>query len=473
MAETFRNAPELIMRPSAIQLEKPQPNSRRVPGPRLNLLGIGALPLMRNPLGAVIADFDRYGDVVEYRLFNLRAYLLAHPDHVSHVLHENHTNYTKANVDYERLKELLGEGLLTSEGPQWLRQRRLIQPLFHRQQIAQWSSMMTASALQMLERWGQFAAERRTFDVSTQMMALTLRIVGETLLSMDISGEAGEIARALTDAQDHFGNFRLSTLLPFLPTAENRRFRAAVRTLDGIVRKIVDDRRHGTARPNDLLTKLLDARDPETGTALDGTQIRDELITLILAGHETTANALSWTWYLLGKNPGAETRLHAELRSVLGGRTPAMADLANLPYTAMVLNESMRLYPPAWTISRGVIEDDEIGGYRIPRGTVVMLSQYVTHRHPGFWETPERFDPERFSPERSENRPRFAYFPFGGGPRLCIGNYFALTEAQLILATIAQRYRLRLVPDHPVELDALITLRPRHGIRVTLEPIGT
>jgi len=459
------------MATSATRLVKSLPNLH-VPGPRLNLLGIGALGLMRDPLPAVTADFARYGDVVKYRLFNLTAYLLAHPDHVSHVLHDSHSNYTKSNIDYERLKQLLGEGLLTSEGPQWLRQRRLIQPLFHRQQIAQWSTMMTTNALEMLERWQQLAKERRAFDVSVQMMALTLRIVGETLLSIDISGDAGEIARALTNAQEHFAHFRLGTLLPFLPTAENRRFRAAMQTLDRIVRKIIDARRNDKAEHNDLLAKLMAARDPETGLPLDDTQIRDEVITLILAGHETTANALSWTWYLLGKNPGAEARLHAELRAVLGSRTPTIADLPDLPYTAMVINESMRLYPPAWTISRSPTDDDEIGGYRIPRGCVVMLSQYVTHRHPAFWEDPERFDPDRFSPERSENRPRFAYFPFGGGPRLCIGSYFALTEAQLILATVAQRYRLRLAEDHPVKPDALITLRPRYGIKVTLEPLA-
>jgi cytochrome P450 len=232
------------------------------------------------------------------------------------------------------------------------------------------------------------------------------------------------------------------------------------------------DRRNDRGQHNDLLAKLLAARDPETGLLLDTTQVRDEVITLILAGHETTSNALSWTWYLLGTNPGAEARLHAELRSVLAGRTPTVADLPDLPYTAMVINESMRLYPPAWAISRSPTDDDEIGGYRIPRGSVVMLCQYITHRHPGFWKDPERFDPERFSPQCSENRPRFAYFPFGGGPRLCIGSYFALTEAQLILATIAQRYRLKLVTDQPVEPEPLITLRPRHGINVTLEPLA-
>jgi len=258
---------KLAMDTSAAQLEKSQSN-RRVPGPPLNLLGIGSLGLMLNPLHAVTADFARYGDVVKYRLFNLTAYLLAHPDHVSHVLHDNHSNYTKANFDYERLKQLLGEGLLTSEGPQWLRQRRLIQPLFHRQQIAQWAGMMTANAMEMLEGWKTFAAERRAFDVSAQMMTLTLRIVGEALLSIDISSEAGQITRALSDAQDHFGHFRLGTLLPFLPTAENRRFRAALQTLDRIVRKIIDDRRHETSARNNLLAKLMAARDAETGLPL-------------------------------------------------------------------------------------------------------------------------------------------------------------------------------------------------------------
>jgi cytochrome P450 len=231
---------------------------------------------------------------------------------------------------------------------------------------------------------------------------------------------------------------------------------------------IADHRRHGQDR-GDLLSLLLAARDEDTGEAMSDKQVRDEALTLILAGHETTANALAWTWYLLSQNPEVEQKLHAELAAVLDGRAPTVADLPNLRYTSMVIDESMRLYPPAWSVGRSPIADDEILGFQIPKGSSLMLSQWLTHRHPDFWENPERFDPDRFSPERSANRPRYAYFPFGGGPRQCIGNVFALTEANLILAAVAQKFRLRMVPGHRVELQPLVTLRPRYGLKMTVD----
>jgi len=426
--------------------------------------------MIRKPLEAIGADWRRYGDVVRYRLGTMQVFLVVHPDGVNHVLQENHRNYVKS-VDYQILKRVLGEGLLTSEGPLWLRQRRLMAPMFHRQRIAEFGATMVDSTLKMLDHWSSLASQGSTFDVCNEMMHLTLEIVARVLFKVELAGEmAHEIGRDVTVSNERLGQFDLGTLLPWLPTPRNREFRRATRSLDAIVAGIIADHRRSGRDRGDLLSLLLAARDQDTGEAMSDQQVRDEALTLILAGHETTANALAWTWYLLSQNPDVERNLHAELAEVLGGRAPAVADLPNLRYTSMVIDESMRLYPPAWSVGRSPVADDEILGFIIPKGSSVMLSQWLTHRHPDFWENPEQFDPDRFSRERSANRPRYAYFPFGGGPRQCIGNVFALTEANLILAAVAQKYRLRMAPGHRVELQPLVTLRPRYGLKMTAEP---
>lgn len=439
---------------------------RKAPGPLNPLSGLRFLRL-ETSLRYLCDTFERYGDVVRYRLGPFPVFLIAHPDGIKHVLQENHTNYVKSQ-DYALLKQLLGEGLVTSEGALWLRQRRLIQPIFHRQRVAEFGSVMSEATLEMLDGWEAPASEERAFDVAAEMARLALRIVGRVLLSVDLSDEADEIGAALKAANERFGHFDLGMLLPWLPTRRNRIAHEASSKLRRLVDEIVAERRRENRDRGDLLSMLLAARD-ENGEAMDDRQLRDEVLTLILAGHETTAMALSWTWYLLSQHPEVERKLEAELREVLGGRPPTVADLKNLTYTGMVIDESMRLYPPVWAIGRSPIENDEIGGYPIPKRSMMVLSQYVTHRHPAFWENPERFDPERFSPENAQGRPRYAYFPFAGGPRQCVGNMFALTEANLVLATVAQRYRMRLVPNHPVELQPLVTLRPRYGIRMTRE----
>jgi cytochrome P450 len=444
--------------------------SARPPGPRGSLL-LGSLRrVQREPLELMREGFRDHGDIVGYRFGNTRAVLLAHPDHIRHVLHDNHRNYNKQNVDYAMLRRLLGNGLLTSEGAFWHHQRRLIAPMFHRQRVAGFCNLMVNSTLAMLERWDALARRGEPVDIGGEMMKLTLTIVAKALFSADVSDDAEAIGDALTEVNQQLGEFSLLDLLWMIPTPRKRRFRAAVHALDQVVGKIVDERRLSTYRNQDLLSMLLEAVDEETDKGMSPRQVRDEVLTLLLAGHETTANALTWTWYLLAQNLEAADKLEREIREVLGDRAPDALDLPQLRYTRMVVEESMRLYPPAWAISRNTIADDEIGGYRIPRKTNVIVCSFITHRHPAFWEEPERFDPERFSPARSEGRPNFAYLPFGGGPRICIGNGFAMTEAQLVMATVAQRYRLRLAPGHPVELHPLITLRPRHGMRMTLHP---
>jgi cytochrome P450 len=436
------------------------------PGPSGLLSG---WPLMNGPLPFLERGFRDYGDVVRMRILNLRVCMIAHPDGIKHVLQDNHRNYRKS-ADYKILARLLGKGLVTSEGSFWLRQRRLMQPMFHRQKVAGFGRLMVDCTAEMLDQWKERAEQRKPFDVAPEMMRLTLQIVGRALLSMDLTGHADVIGRNMTIANERFGDMGLAAFAPWFPTPGNIRFRSAARTLRKIVGDIIAERRREGRDHGDLLSMLLAVRDEETGEAMNDDQLRDELLTLILAGHETTATALCWTWYLLSQNPEAEQKLHVEVAQVCGARPVTVSDLPNLNYPAMVIDEAMRLYPPVWAIGRQAIEDDEIMGYRVAKGCNVMLSQWLAHRHPAFWKNPERFEPERFSAERAATRPRYAFFPFGGGPRMCIGNLFALTEAQIVLVTIAQKYRLRVLADHPIELHPLVTLRPRHGVKVTLEP---
>ncbi len=442
-----------------------------IPGPRGNLLW-GSLGEARyHPLTFYPEARSRYGDVVRFRsIGRFHWILLAHPADIEHVLRVNHQNYVKGLFSHV-LKLLLGEGLLTSEGSFWLRQRRLAQPAFHRKRLAALGTITTRAAEAMLRSWELYARKAQPFDVNGEMMPLTLRIVGEALFSADVSGDADTVREALTVALEHvdYRSYSLFALPERVPTPRNRRFIRARRLLDEVVLKLIEERRRSGEDAGDLLSMLLLARDEETGESMSDAQLRDEVMTILLAGHETTANALSWAWYLLAQNPEAEQKLHAELADVLGGRTPSLDDLPRLPYTRMVIDETLRLYPPAWGIARQPIADDEIRGYRLPAGVPVFLSQYVTHRHPDFWEQPDLFDPDRWRPERSAGRPSFAYFPFGGGPRLCIGNNFALMEAQLVLATVAQRFRLRVARNFPVALRPLVTLRPLNGIWMTLE----
>jgi cytochrome P450 len=437
--------------------------------PGLPLLG-SLLAARRDPLGFLLSLARDYGDITYYRIGIYTGYLVVHPDYIRHILQLNHQNYSKENYDYEMLKPVLGEGLLTSNGDHWLRQRRLIQPAFHQQHIAGLGPIVSRAAAELLEAWDAVAARGEAIDVAADMQRLTLRTIGEALFSIDIRAETDTIGGSFA-VLNRETSHRLKTLLVpplWIPTPRNLVFKRARAELDRVVYDIIANRRRGRAPQDDLLDMLVAAREQGSGEGMTDRQLRDEVMTLLLAGHETTATALTWTWYLLSKHPGAARRLRAELNKVLGGRLPAVDDLSALDYTRRVIQESMRLYPPVWIISRTAIEEDEIGGYTIPAGSVLLLSQYAMHRHPDFWENPEGFDPDRFLPERSQGRHPYAYFPFGGGPRLCIGANLAMLETQLILATLAQHYRLELLPGHPVEPEPLITLRPRHGMKMML-----
>jgi cytochrome P450 len=418
----------------------------------------------RDPLGFFTHCARTYGDITGMRYYTYRVFFINHPDFIEDVLVTNARKFHKGRV-LRANKILFGEGLLTSEDSFWLRQRRLAQPAFHRARIATYAETMVRYAEHALESWRQ--GEER--DIHEEMMRITLRIVGKTLFDADVARDAKEVGKSLELLLELSADFRRSILIPiWVPTPANIRKARAVKKLDKIIYRIIEERRASGRDAGDLLSMMLAARD-EDGSRMTDKQLRDESITLFLAGHETTANALAWTWWLLAQNPQAEKKLHAELGSVLGGRTLTLEDVAKLKYTELVLTESMRLYPPAWGTARVAIEDHEIGGYAVPKGTGVSLSQWVMHRDPRWFARPEEFLPERWEDGLAKRLPRFAYFPFGGGPRQCIGNTFALMEATLVLATIAQRYRFRLVEGHPVVPLPSITLRPRHGIRAILE----
>lgn len=441
------------------------------PGPRGHFLfGVG-FEATRDPVRFYMKMRREYGDVVRMRgLPGMYWHLVAHPAGVERVLQTNQQNYPKGKLFNKPLSLLVGEGLLTSEGEFWRRQRRLAQPAFHRQRIAALGDTMTAATQRTLGRWREFEKAGRPFDVAAEMTRLTLQIAGLTLFGVDLSDDAGRVGGALGVAFEHI-NHRMSypwALPEVVPTRRNRRFLSARRALDGVIYRIIHERRRRDADTGDLLSMLLLARDEETGEGMSDEQLRDEVMTILIAGHETGAAALAWAWYLLARHPEVERKLHEELARVLGGRTPAAEDLRSLPYTKMVFDEVLRLYPPAWALLRQAAVEDDICGHRMPAGSLLVLSPYVTHRHPEFWDEPEKFDPARFTSERAAARPKFAYFPFGGGSRQCIGSNFALMEAQLVLATAAQHFRPRLAPGRAVEEDPTFTLRPRGGVLVTL-----
>jgi cytochrome P450 len=434
------------------------------PGPRRGVPFAGLLAYRRGPLSYFQNLAQNYGDISFFKIGPQEAFFLNHPDLIKELLVTSNQNFTKGLV-LQRAKRLLGEGLLTNEGESHRRQRRLAQPAFHRQRIASYAEVMTDYAVRMRERW----KDGDQLDVSEEMMRLTLGIVGKTLFDADVESDSGEVGEAMSVVMELFDTLTIPffELLAKLPLPQLRRFDNARTRLDRIMFRLIEERRKAGTDRGDLLSMLLLAQDVEgDGGGMTDQQLRDEMITIFLAGHETTANALTWTWYLLSQHPEVETKLHEELDAVLGLRTPTFADVAQLRYTEMVLAESMRLYPPAWAIGRLAAVDCEIGGYFVPRKSLMLASQYVMHRDSRYYEEPLTFDPERWQAEKRESRPQFSYFPFGGGPRRCIGEGFAWMEGILLIATLAQRWKLRLVPHHPVALKPLITLRPKHGMRM-------
>jgi cytochrome P450 len=446
----------------AVQLGTP-------PGPTgERIAGCGKL-FQKDPLRFLVDAHREYGDIVRFRLGWQRFYLISHPDDIKWILKDNDQNYGGFLVD-KVVQSVLGRSLFMSEGEFWRRHRRMMQPAFHPARVTPVAGITTEMTTELLERLDRRAHTGETFDVMTDMMTLTLRVAAKALFGIQLTNDAETATKAVSDILDYFGK-RIEqmpfVLPPAVPTPSNRRFHVARRTLEDTVTRIIGCRRQNSEASDDFLSTLMAATDKATGYRMDDRQIRDEVTAMVIMSHESTADVMTWAWMLLSTHPEAENWLHAELRHVLGGRTPTIEDLPNLPYTNAIVHETMRLYPPGWLLGRRALGDDEIGGYRIPSKSVVVFSPYITHRHPAFWSDPEVFAPERFLDE-DKRRPRFAFIPFGGGPHACIGNQFALIECQLVLAIVAQRYRLRLVPGHPVDADALITLRPRHGMRMTV-----
>jgi cytochrome P450 len=423
----------------------------------------------RDPTGVFMRAAQRYGDVVSFKIANRRGFLITNPADVRHVLQDNARNYHKSPL-YEKLRMTLGNGLLTSEDDFWLRQRRIAQPAFHRQKVSALAGLMATAAREAADQWNAIASAGQPVDIAEEMMRLTRTVVLRALLGADLGPFSPMIDEAWTVINEYIGeSFWSLGIADRLPSAKKRRFQGARAILRGAVDHVINERRRHPSESADLLSMLLAARDEETGETMTDEQLRTEVTTFLLAGQETTSLALTWTWYLLSQHPQARQRLETEIDTVLEGRPPEYADLANLPYTRMVVDEAMRLYPPAWGFSRQAMGDDRLGGYRLPKGWLAFVIPWVLHRLPAYWPNPDAFDPDRFSPERSADRPKFVFIPFGAGPRQCIGNQFALIEAHLSVATFAQSYRLHLAPNQRVDAWPLITLRPRYGMSMIVE----
>ena len=437
------------------------------PGPKGKPFVGSLFDFFHDMLGFLSKVANDYGDIAYFSLGPRKIFLLNHPDLIKDVVVTRHRNFLKSRA-LERSKLVLGEGLLTSEGDFHLRQRRLVQPAFHHKRIATYGKLMIDYSSRMREQW----QDGTVVDIHKEMMRLTSAIVGKTLFDTDIETEAEDIRTALTEIVAQFPRllFPFSEFLDNLPLPSNRRFEKARQRLDATIYRMIEERRRGKRDQGDLLSMLLLARDEEGDrSGMTDLQVRDEAMTLFLAGQESTANAITWTWYLLSQHPEVEKRLHNELDAVLGSRLPTVEALTPLSYTRMVFTESMRLYPPAWNLARRARNDYEVGGYVIPAGADIFMSQYVTHRDSRYYPDPLRFDPERWTPEQQESRPPFAYFPFRAGPRRCIGESFAWMEGVLVIATLSSRWRMRLAPGHRVEAQPLITLRPKYGMRMRLE----
>jgi cytochrome P450 len=428
----------------------------------------------QNPI-LLFEHLRRYGRAAHYRILRNDVVLLNDPADIGEVLIDKAASFGKDRTQ-KRMKILLGEGLITSDGETHRRGRRIAAPAFHRRRIEGYAGQIVSLAAEMREQWKPSVE----FDISVEMMRLALQVVARTLFDTEVTPEIHEIndqVNIIMDLYHFLVTLPRAELLLNSPLPKMRRFRAAKKRLDEVVDGMIRSRlaevgaRSGSSVHGDLLSMLVTAKDDEAGGdghRLTSEELRDQVLTLFLAGFETVANALSWTWLLLGQNPDAERRLHAEIDAVVGGRLPTLEDMARLEYTGMVLSESMRLYPPAWAMGREVLEDVSIGPYRLRKGTMVFFSQYIVQRDPKWFPEPERFVPERFTPAAKAGRPRFAYFPFGGGGRQCIGESFAWMEATLALVTLVQRWRVELVQDQKIELQPKITLRPKNGIRVRM-----
>ncbi|MEO0456874.1 MAG: cytochrome P450 [Cyanobacteria bacterium P01_A01_bin.114] len=442
---------------------------RRPPGPQYYWF-FKASKLQHHPIEALGSLWHEYGDLVRLPIMpGLTFYLASHPDYAEHILATHSDLYGKPDTLLKSMGLVQGQGLFTSEGEFWRHNRRLIQPAFHHSQLHHFHDVILQCTNALLQEWEQKPAGE-IIDIAAEMTRLTLKIIGLALFSVDISDDANVLGKALRTAIEYV-YYRMAAPLALpvgVPTHRNRRFRQAKQTIDRVVQSLIQARRQNPTQQHDLLAMLLAAQDEETGQGMSDRQLQDEMITLINAGHETSATTLAWTWYLLGTHPDAMAAIADEVQTVLNGHPLTYEALPRLQYTRRVLDESLRLRPPGLGLMRQAYEADEIHGYFIPKGANCIVGQYFILRHPDFWENPDRFDPDRFLPEKVACRPKFAYLPFGAGPHVCIGKNLALMELVMILAGITQRFHVDLVPDQVIEVDPRFTLRPRGGVKVNV-----
>lgn len=446
-----------------------QQRGTRPPGPRGHWLWGNIPGFRRDPLGYLERAVDEYGDVVELRAGPQRAVLLRHPDDIQHVLQTNHTDYPKRSKLLDRLGLVLGEGLVNSEGDLWRRQRSRVAPFFHSQRIKNYTDTMVDETRRTIDSWEPVASKGGTLDICEEMMGLAFRIVGRTLFGADMTEETSAALESISVLEQQTNDRFLEWLAPplWVPTEENRAFRRAIEEIDVIVLRLIEWSRREPSMKSGVLGALVDAAktDPELTDKL----IRDETVTLLLAGHENNGTGMAWVWYTIMKHPDVLSRIEQELSEVLDGRPPREADVASLEYTRMVVDETLRLYPPSWMMVRNAEKEDRIGGYCIAPGSWILISEYLVHRHPEFWPDPDRFDPERFSKARRRSQPPCSYMPFGAGPRKCLGARFAVVEMTLAIASIAQRYRLHPMFDGDIVPEPFVALAPRGGLPVRLE----
>lgn len=441
---------------------------RTLPGPRGHWL-LGSLPRLRTDmLGFFEECFREHGDAAYFRVGSRRSMLLSHPDDIERVLVTDNRRFIK-NYALVFLRPLLGQGLLLNEGQSWLRQRRLLQPAFSRPRVDAYAPAMAECTERLLDQW----QDGEVHDIVPAMMQLSMTIAGRTLLGIDIGERFGELAQCLEAVMyDFLARFGAAIPLPYwVPTPRNLRLKWTIARLDRILQQLIDERRAAGSAGGDLLSILLHARDEEDGRAIADRQIRDEVMTMFLAGHETTANALAWTWYLLAQHSDIQDRVRTEAQSALGGRSATATDVPALVFCEQVVREAMRLYPPAYVVGRRPVEDLTIGGHRIPAGTNVLMSQWIVHRDERWFDDPLRFDPDRWEGGLAGRLPKYAYFPFGGGPRVCIGNTFAMFEAPLVLALMARRFRFELITAAPIRIQPAVTLRPGQPIEVRADAV--
>lgn len=419
----------------------------------------------RHPLELFARCVAEYGPITRLRFGTSSYYLINDPDLVHHVFVENPRNYKKSR-NYRGLRNVIGDGLFTSEGDTWRRQRKLAQPAFHRERIFAFAETMSRSTRELLARLSAQPEQPLAWD--EEMGELALRIVSRTLFSSEIDADVAAIRESVGFVNEYGGN---AYFLPtWMPTPTNRALKRTMAVFDALIYPLIAERQSHANDRGDLLSMLIAAQDEATGERMSARQVRDEALTLIIGGHETTGNVLSWTFYLLSRHPEIERRLREHVVSVLGERDPAAEDVARLGYVTQVIQEAMRLYPPAWVIERETLVADVLSGYKIPAGATVAVSPFVLHRNPIFWDNPEGFDPDRFAPELVRRRSRYVYLPFGSGPRLCIGNTFSMMETVIIVSMIVRDFHLQLVPGHKVEPEPLVTLRPKYGLRMTARP---